>query len=211
MLANRAQLSQEIFATSEDMKRLLKKRRILAHSWNLTAAMEDVCVAACGMSAGSTAPALKFLEACARERHWPECPRSEIVALIEHVWNHSGDRFDALVHHVPSANARAVAIAARYARESFVVDCVKRANEQCGIAPCSQWVLERAEEFARRVPDACKPRAFGTPSEWASQNWLSRLRRVWDGRLQKIPAIEPMTKDEFSNKVRPSFERSRLR
>lgn len=201
MLANRAQISHELFATSEDMRRLVKKRRILQHSWNLTADMKDVCVAACGMSGGSTAPALKFLEACARERHWPDCPRPEIVALIEHVWKHSGDRFDALVHHVPSANARAIVIAARYAREAFVVDCVKRANEQCGIAPCSRWVLERAEEFTHRLPDACKPRVLGTASEKASQNWLARLRRVWDGRLQRIRAVEPMTKDEFSNKV----------
>lgn len=210
-MADRARLTRELLSTSNDIQRLMKKRRILGHCWSLNPDMEDVCIAACGMCGGSIAPAVKFLDACARERHWPECPRPEIVAVIEHIVKHAGDRFDALVHHIPSANARAVEVAARYAREAFVVDCVKRANEQCGIAPCSQWLLERAEEFTRSVPDVCKPRVFGSAREKASQNWLRRLRRVWDGRLRRIAAIAPMTKDEFSNKVRRACERSCVR
>ena len=77
----------------------------------------------------------------------------------------------------------------------------RRLNEDKGVAPSIQAVLEKAEEIRARLPEAARPAPQGTSAEARSRMWLRRWRLRWGGKLARIRLREELSQQDMAEKA----------
>ena len=148
-------------------------------------------------------PAVQYLVAYGRQRHWPDRCESELGELVhDFVIATSNDDIAELatLEELPEVGAFAPALS--YAREWRTVAHARRLNEQSGLAPSTAQLLTHAEAFGSDLPDAARPRALGSVSAARARAWTHRLRRRWGGRLGRPRVKEAVPLEEKRDKAR---------
>ena len=79
-------------------------------------------------------------------------------------------------------------------------------NEDKGVAPSTQAVLEKAEEIRAGLPEAARPAAQGTSAEARSRMWLRRWRLRWGGKLARIRLREELSQQDMAEKAPEKIE-----
>ena len=178
-----------------------RQRRIDA-AWVLTEGIRSVVVMIYVMSQYSVEPAIQFLLACGRERHWAPLDETSLRRLVEDVFmSFDEDAIASMTCLNHPVDHCAMKTAIRYLREWHVVQHARRVNSEKGVAPSSAWMLERAEEFRLALPADRQPRSLGTLLIPSGRRWMQRLRVSWGGRMRKIPPATPLTTTEFAEKA----------
>ena len=178
------------------------RQRRCENAWVLTEGMRSVVAMVYVMSQYNVEPAVQFLLACGRERHWTPLDEKSLSRLVEDVFmSFGGDAIANLTCLNHPMDHCAMKTAIRYLREWHVVEQTRRVNSEKGVAPSSAWMLERAEEFRLTLPVDLQPRSLGTLLNPSGRRWIHRLRAVWGGRIRKIPPAQPLTTTEFTEKA----------
>ena len=77
----------------------------------------------------------------------------------------------------------------------------RRLNEDKGLAPSIQAVLEKAEEIRVGLPEAARPASQGTSAEARSRMWLRRCRLRWGDKLARIRLREELSQQDMAEKA----------
>ena len=202
LLSRREALAADYAEVCALLRLARTRQRRCENAWVLTEGMRSVVAMVYVMSHYNVEPAVQFLLACGRERHWAPLDETSLRRLVEDVFmSFDGDAIAnmACLNHPMDHCAMTTAI--RYLREWHVVQQTRRANSEKGVAPSSAWMLERAEEFRLALPADLRPRNLGTMSNPCGRRWVHRLRFSWGGHMRKIPPALPLTTTEFNEKA----------
>jgi hypothetical protein len=82
-----------------------------------------------------------------------------------------------------------------------VVAWARGCNEQQGVAPSTEAMLQRLEEQRRRLPEAARPPPRGSSAEGKGRMCASRLRVRWGGRYGAIRVRDGVPSQEMRDKV----------
>jgi hypothetical protein len=164
-----------------------RQARAEARAWVLPPQFQHAVVAMYQL-AGVAEPAVQYLRACGRERHWPERPDCELVALVEDLFLQIDcEEVAALVDASRPADPSALTVAYKYVEEWRAVDWVRNLNERRGVAPTNWSLLQQVEHTRVQVPADFRPPSAGPAGELRGRRFVRRLRKRWGGRHAAIP------------------------
>ena len=187
--------------TRAALKRAKRRARAEAREWVLSAQLRNASVAMYHL-AGTAEPAVAYLRACARERHWSERADSATTALVEDLYLETGtDEIAALVDEQEPLDAAALTVAFKYVGEWRVAGWARGLNEARGVAPSTAGLLEEYENGRLTVPVAFRPRSAGVSGERRAKRFAYLLRRRWRGAYGAIPVAEHVEPAELQCKA----------
>jgi hypothetical protein len=198
-----AGLKKEAGAVTSQLKAAKRRTAAVQRQWVLPPIVRRASVAAYIAGGYAVEPAVQYLVAYGRQRHWPDRCVGELGELVHDlVLATSDDDIAELAALDGLPDVGAFAPALSYAREWRTVVHARRLNEQSGLAPSTAQLLTHAEAFGRDLPDAARPRALGSASAARARAWTYRLRRRWGGRLGRPRVKEAVPTDEKRDKAR---------
>ena len=207
-----ASLNEKVKAVASQLRASKRRAATVHRHWVLPPTVRRAAVAAYIAGGYEVAPAVAYLFAYSRQRHWPERGVDELGELVhDMVISTSDDDMAELatLHGVADLGAFAAPLA--YAREWHTVVHARRLNEQRGIAPSTAHLLAHAASFGSELPEAARPRALGPVSLARARAWTFRLRRRWGGRLGRARVQEAIPCGEKRDKAcRVAFVRVAL-
>ena len=187
--------------TRAQLGRARRQVRAEALVWVLPPPLQRAVVAMYQL-AGVAEPVVQYLRACGRERHWPERPECELVALVEDLFLQTdADDVAALVDPSHPADPAALKVAYRYLQEWETVAWARDLNTRRGIAPTNWSLLRRADQARLQVPEAFRQAPAGPAGEMRGRRVVRRLRQRWGGRHAAIAAGEHVTAEDMRAKV----------
>ena len=191
--------------TRAELKRARRRAAADARVWVLSPRMRRTSLAIYMLAGYSTEPAVKYLEACGRERHWPVRTAAELSTVVEDLFLQAdADEVAALADASSPSDPTLLAVALRYVEEWRVVSWAARLNSDRGVAPSTDSVVQRAEEGRMRLPEAARPMPVGPCGEPRAKRWVARLRARWGGRYASTPVGEHVEPEEARAKARPN-------
>ena len=147
-------------------------------------------------------PAIRFLRSVGQKRRWPQKSEDELGLIVEQVFSAvDPDDIAALTDTAAPSKPAALRAAMKWVQEWGLVAWTRRLNEDKGVAPSTQAVLEKAEEIRARLPEAARPAPQGTSSEARSRMWLRRWRLRWGGKLARIRLREELSQQDMAEKA----------
>jgi len=146
-------------------------------------------------------PAIKFLAANGRKRHWPEKSDEECEGLVECLFLEA-DLTDlvAWTDLEDPADIDAMRAALVYVQQWGLVEWARRLNSECGVAPSTESVLQRLEDKRQGVPVRVRPSCIGSSSTVKGRMWASSWRRRWGGRHGRIRIQDDVSMPELRQK-----------
>ena len=199
-----AALKKEEAAVTSQLQAAKRRTAASQRQWVMPPTVRRASVAAYIAGGYAVEPAVQYLVAYGRQRHWPDRCESELGELVhDFVIATSNDDIAELatLEELPEVGAFAPALS--YAREWRTVVHARRLNEESGIAPSTAQLLAHTETFGSDIPDAARPRALGPVSAARARAWTYRLRRRWGGRLGRPRVKEAVPIEEKRDKARP--------
>ena len=177
-------------------------RRAEESIWRLNAFVSDVALIIYVLTGYFLEPAIRFLRSVGQKRRWPQKSEDELGLLVEQVFSAvDPDDIAALTDTAAPSKPAALRAAMKWVQEWGLVAWTRRLNEDKGVAPSTQAVLEKAEEIRPGLPEAARPAAQGTSAEARSRMWLRRWRSRWGGKLARIRLREDLSKQDMAEKA----------
>ena len=102
--------------------------------------------------------ALNFLTTTRRKRRWPEKQESELQELVENAFLECDENeFTDLCDKENPSHPEAFAAAAQYSEEWAMAVFVEEQNVQLGLAPSTEFLLDRWRQRRLMYPEASRP------------------------------------------------------
>ena len=197
-----AELGSEIAAAKRARR---NAERVAADAWALTEHMRRVVLAAFVLAEYMPEPAVKYLVARGRERHWPERSEEDLSTFVENIFLASmegnAEEAIALADLSEPTDQAALRDAVKYVHEWRVVIWVRDASSTAGEAPSTRSELEHAEVMRAELPESVQPSPWGTAADVRGRKWAQRLRARWGGRHAAVPAPAPLQPAAFQSKA----------
>lgn len=179
-----------------ERQKLASASRVAARAWQLPVGVRHASLVAYVLAGYRSEPAVVYLQAIGRERHWPAKADGEVAALIEDLFLECEvERLAALTDAEVPEDAAAYAIASKYVKEWQAVEWVRSMNAEKGVAPSTASLLTRVKKGP--------PRLRGHTSSWSgsARSWACRWRRRWQGFYKKLRVREDVSLDETRSKA----------
>ena len=207
----KACLDAALRATRQEMRRARQRQKSAKKSeesaWRLPAGVRHTVLIVFVLADYTKEPAIQFLKASARRRHWPEKSDEDLDNMVDELF------LGADVHEVAAitdednpSDAPAMQAAAEYLQQWRVVAWTRQLNVQKGVAPSTDALLQKAEECRGKAPAAARPSSKGTSVEVRARMWARRLRLRWAGRLGRIRVREDLTVQQMREKAARNSE-----
>ena len=153
---------------------------------------------------GTADPAVEYLSACGRERHWQPLGREVLAVRVEDLWLEAGvDDVVALVDVEQTQDPVALALAHKHVLEWRVASWARGINEAKGVPVSSHALLVQREKHREEIPVSVRPPPVGSTGERRAKKFLARVRRRWGGRYAAVPAEEGQRPEDASKKAAP--------
>ena len=201
--AKRAAVKGALAEMRREKKALERKVRSAERVWHLTPFLKDAILIMVVLAGYSAEPAAKYLATVARKRRWPARSDEDLRREAEDVfltWDDMEKLADLTSLESPS-NPVAMKVALRNVEEWRLAQWVARLNEQQGVAPCTDQVLERYEQARARLPEELRPLYRGTAVEARARVWALGWRRRWGGRHGHVRVREDVPLEERREKA----------
>ena len=177
-------------------------RRAKASVWRLTALFSDIVLIIYVLTGYFLEPAIRFLRSVGLKHRWPQKSEDELGLIVEQMFAAAEpDDIAALTDTTAPSKPAALRAATKRAQEWGLVAWARRLNEDKGVAPSTQAVLEKAEEMRVGFPEEVRPAAQGTSVDAKSRMWLRRWRLRWGGRLARIRLREELSQQYMVEKA----------
>ena len=172
-------------------KRARRAREVEARQWVLTEEMRRVALSIFMLTEYATEPVVKYLQTCARMRHWPPKEDTAVAEMVDQLFLASDmDEAAALSDTAEPLDEAVLMTALKHADQWNVVQWCKLQNEMHGTAPSSQAMLDKLEQRRLQTPVQSRSASMGTTALSRGRAWARRLRLRWSGRFKAIPAGE---------------------
>ena len=172
-----------------------------AREWVLVERLRRASVAMYHL-AGDAEPAVAYLRACGRERHWMDLPAPELVTQVEDLYLGAGiDEIVSLVDETAPTDPVALVLAHKYVGEWRAACWARRVNEEKGVPVSNASLLQRYEQSRSQAPEALRPHAVGVTGERRAKRFLAKFRKRWVGRYGAIPSAERVSAAEVRSKA----------
>ena len=182
------------------------ERRAEESVWRLTAFVSDVALIIYVLAGYSLEPAIRFLHSVGQKRRWPQKSEDELGFIVEQLFLSAGpDDTAGLADTTAPSKPAALRAAMKWVQEWGLVSWTRRLNEDKGVAPSTQAILEKAEEMRTRLPETARPAAQGTSAEARSRMWIRRWRLRWGGQLARIRLREELSQQDMAEKAPGKF------
>ena len=146
--------------------------------------------------------AAAFLARAAAKRKWPARPEVEVRRLVEDLFMSADlDEYTRLCDSAESPFPSALQTAIKFWEEWALAEWVDAANQNKGVAPSTEAVLERLERRRALIPENLRPPSRGVPAEVKARRWACRWRRRWGFRHGAIRAREDIPLEELRDKA----------
>jgi hypothetical protein len=150
-----------------------------------------------------TEPAVNYVAARARERHWPPRTAEVLATLVEDLFLQAdANELAALADTSNADDPAALSVATKCVEEWRVVVWVRGLNAAKGVAPSTESVLHQAEARRMELPEAVRGPPRGAVGESRARRWVARLRKRWAGRFGKVRVRDELQPSEIHNKAR---------
>ena len=195
-------LGVEAAAVASTLRAAKRRAAAVQQRWILPPAVRRAAVAAYIAAEYATEPAVAYLTAYGRQRHWPAIDAADLNDIVHDlVLATSDDEIAQLATLEGLPDLGSFASAFSYVREWRTVLHVRRLNSERGIAPSTAQLLAHAAIADVDLPAEARPRALGPASLSQARRWAHRLRQRWRGRLGRTRVQETVPLDEKRNKV----------
>ena len=182
-------------------------------AWRLSTFMLHVVLIAYALCDYKAPAAVKFLISTGRKRRWPEKQESELQELVENAFLECDENeLTDLCDQENPAHPEAFAAAARYREEWAMAVFVEEQNVQLGLAPSTEFLLDRWRQRRLMYPEASRPLDPGLVVESKARKWAHRWRIRWGarhGRIRvrdEVPVQEARAKASHLQKTRAQNE-----
>ena len=171
-------------------------------AWRLSTFMLHVVLIAYALCEYKAPAAIKFLTNTGRKRRWPEKPESELQQLVEDAFLECDlDEFANLSSKDSPTDPEAFAAAARYSEEWAMAFFVEDQNARLGLAPSTEFLLDRWRQRRLMYPEASRPLDPGLVVESKARKWAQRWRIRWGARHGRIRVRDELPVEEARAKA----------
>jgi hypothetical protein len=200
----------EVKRREADLKAQLKEAKSKAKSlrdreeraWRLSTFMLHVVLIAYALCEYKTPAAIKFLMVTGRKRRWPEKHESELQELVENAFLQCDlDELADLSDKENPTHPEAFAAAARYSEEWTMAVFVEEQNMRLGLAPSTEFLLDRWRQRRLMYPEASRPLDPGLVVESKARKWAHRWRIRWGARHGRIRVRDEVPTEEARTKA----------
>ena len=175
-------------------------------AWRLSTFMVHVVLIAYALGQFKVPAAVKFLTTTGRKRRWPEKPESELQEMVENVFLECDlTELANLSDKDNPTHPEAFAAAARYFEEWAMAVFVEEQNMRLGLAPSTEFLLDRWRQRRLMYPEGTRPLDPGLVSESKARKWARRWRIRWGARHGRIRVRDELPVEEAKAKARHSF------
>ena len=212
MLGDPSRRLQDIDDELTALRAQVQQERVRERQWVTTDRMRHAILIMLDQAQGDAAPAAKFLEVTAMERHWPARPDEDRRRLAEDVFLRSTcsdaalEEYAAVVDLEDPTDPLAANVALRYVLEWRVVRWATRQNLEKQLAPNTGQLLDRYELERLRLPERVRPPPRGTSQSACARRWATRLRGRWGGRFGAFKAREVVPVGEMRSRARAVWQ-----
>ena len=171
--------------------------------WQLTDWQSKVLLIIYVVAGYQVAPAATFLTMQARKRKWIARPDEEVQQVVENVFLQAEvDWVASLTDQSNPLDVACMEVAISFLHEFEVAGWVSKVNQQQGVAPPTDMVLQEFESRRLRYPEHLRPRHVGVVSEVRARVWARKWRQRWGARHACIRIRgEDMEAAEMKEKV----------
>ena len=137
-----------------------------------------------------------------KQREWQGKPEDEGVGNVEdsfHATQHDEVLVSIDADRTPESAALKEAMA--FVEEWRLFDETAGFNYKQGIAPSTEFVLQRYNKHIAELPEDFRPRQRGTSAEAANRMWAGRWRARWKGKISKIKVAEDIPVETMRSKA----------
>jgi hypothetical protein len=135
LLAARSAVVASLVETRSLLASARRRATAVAKAWVLTPSMRRAVIAMYSL-ADSAEPAVAYLQACGRERHWPDRGSEDLTKLTEDLFLQTdATEVVDLTDSVNPSHPQTLAVALRYVEQWRVVAWSRALNTERGIAP----------------------------------------------------------------------------
>lgn len=199
-------IDEALGETRRALKRLkaaqAREKSARARVWQLTPPLRRAVLTIYVLADGVLEPAVAYLRACAKMRHWDERQDDELaeVVLCAFLETDVAELAD-LVCLDPPADLASAVTAVRCVTEWRVVQWVKCQNSQQRVAPSTGLVLQKYEEQRQSCPETVRPPFRGTAAHRVGREWVRRLRKRFGGTYGKLRVRDEPPQSELRGKA----------
>ena len=173
-----------------------------ASVWRLTAFVSDIVLIIYVLTGYSLEPTIRFSRSVGQKHRWPQKSEDKLWPTVEQMFLAAEpDDIAALTDTTAPSKPAALRATTKWVQEWGLVAWIRRLNEDKGVAPSTQAVLEKAEEMRVGFPEAVRPTEQGTSVDAKSRMWLRRWRLRWGGRLACIRLREELPQQDMVEKA----------
>ena len=206
--AERDEVKRREASLKAQLKQAKGKAKVLREraerAWRLSTFMLHVVLIAYALCGYKSPAAIKFLIFTGRKRRWPEKPESELQELVENAFLECDESELAdLCDKVNPTHPEAFAAAVRYSEEWAMAAFVDEQNVQLGLAPSTEFLLDRWRQRRLMYPEDCRPLDPGLVVESKARKWAHRWRIRWGARHGRIRVRDELPVQEARAKASP--------
>ena len=195
-----ADIRGEVKAERQRQKDMQRRQ---ANAWKLTAVLEHTVLIIYGLTGYAAEPAVNFLAACGRRRHWPEKSEEELETIVVDLFlKVDAVELAGLTDTEGPADPAAMVAALPVVEQWRLVAWTAGANTTKGVAPSTDALLHRLEVERLKLPEAVRPEPRGTVADSRAREWARRWRRRWGGRHGKLKICEAISVPDMQAKAR---------
>jgi hypothetical protein len=174
----RQELKRKAGEVRAQMKRAKRLEESAGRAWQLSVFMTHVVLIAYSLCNYATPAAVKYLASTGRRRRWPERPEAELHELVENVFLECDpDELAELASIRNPKHPEAFAEAVKYSERWELAGFVAQQNEDLGIAPSTESLLDRWNSRRAIYPEAVRPPDAGSIAEVRGRLFGCRFRK----------------------------------
>ena len=206
MLGRKRALDEALAANRAELKRARRgardSTRAAARMWQLSDSTRRIALIAYVLADYHVEPAVRFLVASGRERHWPGKLEEELATMVEDHFLEVGEtELAAITDMEGPADGKAMKAALSYVEQWRLAEWATRLNTDKGVAPSTEALLQQLEVQRLALPELVRPDARGSVVEPRARVWASSFRRRWGGRYGRIRVREHVPLEEMMAKA----------
>lgn len=207
LLQHRQELDGALATTKRELKKAKQgdkdAMRGKVSAWRLSKSLVHIVLIIYNLTDYTVEPAVKYLRTSGQKRHWPEKSDEELEEMLMDYF------LDADPHEVAGlsditnpSDAVALRVALDYVEQWRLVMWIQDINDQKGVAPSTDAVLQQLEVSRSGLPADVRPVARGNSADGKNRMWAKRLRKRWGGRHAKLRVREDIPLQEMRDKAR---------
>jgi hypothetical protein len=196
------ELKRKEMEVRAQMKRAKRLEENAGRAWQLSVFMTHVVLIAYSLCNYSTPAAVKYLAIAGRRRRWPARPEAELHELVEHVFLECDpDELAELASIRNPKHPAAFAEAVKYSERWELAGFVAQQNEDLGLAPSTESLLDRWNSRRAKYPEAVRPPDAGSIAEVRGRLFGCRFRKQWGVKHGALRVRDDIPVPEMRGKV----------